>query len=331
MRKFAISALVLIPVTLAACSSSPAGSAGAAASSGVAKSGPTQVKVAIVPSIDAAALALGDKQGFFADQGLKLDISLAASGPAGLTAVVSDSVQVSLAANVALLLATAKKIPIVAVAAGAGTGKDAAATKIDELVVRSDSGITSFSGLVGKTVAVVAVKNSPELYVRKMIDEAGGDSSKTNFVAMPFPEMATALKQKRVDAVAINEPFYSALMGQGGVTDLGSYIDGVLGASTSYTYWFSSKKYAAADPKVISEFQAAMAKSNAFADAHPDQLRAMLPGLLKVSPEVAAKVNLPTYDNPLEEKAFEPTAGLMQKYGLVPSAIPLDGLIVHGS
>jgi ABC-type nitrate/sulfonate/bicarbonate transport system substrate-binding protein len=75
--------------------------------------------------------------------------------------VVSGASQFGLAANVALLLARSNNVPLVAVAPASGTGSDPEKSK-DQVVVRADSGISSYADLTVRTVAVVAVKNSPE-------------------------------------------------------------------------------------------------------------------------------------------------------------------------
>lgn len=311
-------AVALLAITTAACGGSDARE--------TSENGRTSIKIAVVPSIDAASLVLGKDKGFFAQEGLDVETTQAASGPAGVAAVVSGSVDLGLSANVAILQARAKNVPVVAVAPAAGTSAHPDQSK-DKVVVRADSGITSYKQLSGKTVAVVAVKNAPELFVRELIDADGGTSATTQFMGIPFADMATALTSERVDAVAINEPFLSALTAGPGMRSLGSYIDDVLGANTSYTYWFTSSSFAEQKPDTAAAFQRAMKKSAQYADAHPDEVRAVLSKVTKIKEGAAAKVALPQFDNPLDPTAFQRTADLMRKYGFIDGEVAVTDVI----
>jgi NitT/TauT family transport system substrate-binding protein len=276
--------------------------------------GPTKVKVSVVPSIDAASLWIAQEQGYFREHGLNVELAAAGSGPAAVASVVSNTTQFGLAANVAILTARSHNVPLVVAAPAAGTGSTPEQSK-DELLVKSDSPVKSFADLPGKTVAVVAVKNSPELFIRSLVDQAGADSSKVHFVELPFNQMGAALDSGRVAAIAVSEPFLSATRSASQVRSLGSYIHDALGDDTGYTYWFTSKKYAASDPQAVAGFRAALAQAGAYADKNPDAVRKVLAAHLQTQPGVLAKVHLPSFGNELSTASFDRVADLMKKYG----------------
>lgn len=288
----------------------------------------TTIRASVVPSIDSASLYLAEQQGFFADEGLKLEASQAGSGPAAVASVVGGTADVGLAANVALIQAQAKNIPIVAAAGAAGTGSDPAISK-DQVLVLEGSPIEGFEDLSSKTVAVVAVKNSPELFNRYMIDEAGGDSATTKFVEIPFPEMSSALQSGRVDAIAVNEPFLTGALAQG-ARPLGSYIDDVLGPETGYTYWFTSKELAASSADTVASFNKAMKRAGAYADEHPEEVRAIIHDKLGIDTAVAEKINLPRFGNELETDSFGRVAELMLEYGYIESPPDTSAVFADG-
>lgn len=287
----------------------------------------TVVTVSVVPSIDSASLYLGDREGFFEEEGIKLEFAEAGSGPASVSAVVGGTANFGLAANVALVLARANNIPIAAAAVAAGTGDDPAKSK-DQVVVEEGSPIQGFADLAGKTVAVVAVKNSPELFVRDLIDQDGGDSASTKFVELPFPEMGAALSAGRVDAIAVNEPFLSGVLAQGG-RPIGSYIDEVLGQDTAYTYWFASDKFAKASSETVAAFGRAMAKAGAFADENPDAVREVVVDKLGVDAAIAEKINLPKFGNPMDPDSIATVAELMQRYDFITTEPKLDDILIE--
>lgn len=200
------------------------------------------------PAIDAASLWIADEKGHFKKHGLQVELTAAGSGPGSGAAasVVSNATQFGLAANVAILTARSHNVPLVVAAPSAGNGTASQKSK-DELLVRADSAVKSFADLPGQTVVVVAVKNSPELFIRELVDEAGGDSTKVKFVEMPFAQMDSALDSGRVAAIAVSEPFLSLALDKGNARSLGSYVHDALGDDTGYTYWFTNKKFAASN------------------------------------------------------------------------------------
>lgn len=283
------------------------------------------IRASVVPSIDAASLYLAEEQGFLEEEGLKLEVSDAGSGPASVAAVMGGSADIGLAANVALVQARTNDVPLVAVAPAAGTGDDPEVSK-DQVVVAEDSDIKSYADLAGHTVAVVAVKNSPELFVRYLVDEDGGDSGSIEFVEIAFPEMSSALESGRVDAIAINEPFLSGAVAKGG-RPLGSYIDEVLGTDTAYTYWFTNEKLANTSSEQLEALARALAKAGQYADENPDAVRAVVTDQLGIDAETAANINLPKFGNPADPETFGTMAELMVDYGFIESAPNTDDIV----
>jgi NitT/TauT family transport system substrate-binding protein len=285
----------------------------------------TVVTVSVVPSIDAASLYLGDDQGFFREEGIRLEFVDAGSGPASVAAVMGDTAQFGLAANVALVQARANNIPILGAAPAAGTGADPEQSK-DQVVVDADSAVRGFADLEGKTVAVAAVRNAPELFVRDLIDQDGGDSSTARFVELPFAEMGAALSSGRVDAIAINEPFLAGVVAEGG-RPIGSYIDEVLGPDTAYTYWFTSEEYANATPDTVSAFARVMEHAGDYADEHPEEVRRVVIDKLGIDPAVAENIRLPRFGNPMDPDSIATVAELMQQYDFITSEPMLDDIL----
>ena len=82
---------------LAACGSgSPSSTGGGTApATGGGEAGLTKVSVGVIPIVDCAPIYLGDKQGFFKEEGLELDIQTATGGAAIVPGVVSGSLGTS--------------------------------------------------------------------------------------------------------------------------------------------------------------------------------------------------------------------------------------------
>src|SRR5581483_2677156 len=95
-----------------------------------------------------------------------------------------------------------------------------------KILVLPDSGIATAKDLNGKTVAVTGLHDLLSLSARAWIDKNGGDPATVKFVEVPPATMPAALQQKRVDAVALFEPYVSAAEAAG-AKEIGAPYDAV--------------------------------------------------------------------------------------------------------
>ena len=131
---------------LSACGSgSPSSTGGTATGGAGGDSGLTKVSVGVIPIVDCAPIYLGDKQGFFKEEGLQLDIQTATGGAAIVPGVVSGSFDFAFSNLISVMVAKDKGLDLKFVANGASTtgeiGKD-----IGGVVVPAGSSIQSAEG-----------------------------------------------------------------------------------------------------------------------------------------------------------------------------------------
>ena len=200
-------ALVAIPATVAA-----------ACFGGAAVSAPnatvTTITVNTLPIANALPLDLGIQKGFFAAQGIEIKKNTLQSGN-----------------DIVLALAKQRRRRLHRVHARddrphAGDshhrrrcerdGGDLGSRQLENVVVRGSSSIRTPADLVGKTIALNALKGVAEIVVRGALDKRGVDSSQVKYTVMPFPAMPAALASGLVDAVHTPEPFMSQILAAGG-------------------------------------------------------------------------------------------------------------------
>jgi NitT/TauT family transport system substrate-binding protein len=95
-----------------------------------------------------------------------------------------------------------RKIPIRIVSLGHRSGA--------VIMVRTDSGYTSYRQLRGKRVAVPSRFAVDFLFLRKMLAREGMSPKDIELIEMPPPDMPAALYAKAVDAYCTGEPFGAA-------------------------------------------------------------------------------------------------------------------------
>jgi NitT/TauT family transport system substrate-binding protein len=305
---------VAVALLLAACLGIAAGcgSSGSAGSPG--KTAAT-VSVGVVPVVDVAPLYLGIKKGFFSGQKLTVVPKQVQQGSAIITQVVSGAMNIGFSNNVSLIAAASRGIPLRIIAAGnqAGPGMYSA------IFVRKGSPIATPQDLAGKRIAVNAVANVGPLVVNAALQARGVAVNRIAYVAIPFPDMGNALAKSQVDAVWAVEPFSGAISAHGGARLLLEPYT-LLPRNFPVASYFVSASYRNSHADVVSRFTRAMDESLSYAQAHPAEVRQILPTFIKISPRVAATVALPEWSTGLQTGLLRTTASLAARYGYISTA-----------
>lgn len=313
-----LAALLLAPILLAtaACGSD----AGETADPGE----PDRVTVGVIPILDVAPIYLGVEKGFFSERDIELSLETAEGGAAIVPAVVSGQYQFGFSNVISMLLAHSKGLPIKVVSNGVNStgvdGEDFAA-----LMVKGDSPIQSAADLEGRTVAANTLQNIVDTSVRASVRKAGGDPAKVEFTALPFPEQPAALASGNVDAVFVVEPFQQAVLAQGGRKIASSYVD--TAPNLTVAVYFASQQLISEDPDLVKRFTEAMQESLSYADAHPDEARAIIGTYTEIAPEVIEEVTLPKWPAEINRESVDTLAELALEDGLLSEPADVDSLL----
>jgi NitT/TauT family transport system substrate-binding protein len=190
------------------------------------------------------------------------------------------------------------------------------------------SRITTLADLKGKKIAINAPGNILYLLVASVLAEHGISPSQVRFVtSYPFPAMAGALKDGRVDAAVLPEPFASAAQLQYGavpMTDLDQ------GAATQFPVegYAVTKAWAKAHPKTLAAFYRALEQGQEIADTDRTALEhAMedLPAGLAVPAQTAAVMAVPDFPvtgsqaGTVDQVQLQRVADVMEQFLAFPS------------
>jgi NitT/TauT family transport system substrate-binding protein len=322
-RAVAASAAAALALTLTACGGGDGGTAGLDPS----KQQPVTIKAGFIPVIDVAALYLGEKKGFFAENGIKLDIKTGQGGAALVPSVVSGEYQFAFSNMVSVLSGRAQGLPLKVIAAGSNStgvrGKDVTMIRVPE-----NSPIKTAKDLEGKKVAVNTLNSLLQMLGDVSVRAAGGDPSKVKYLEMPFADGATALKKGTVDAMVTAEPF-DTIPAEGTRVIASPYPDMAQGSLTTSVY-FTSEQQLQKNPKLFAATQKAINQSLTYAQQHPDEVRAQLGEFTDIADAIREKVTLPTYkpeiDRPSIEKFVQ--AGMQSK--IISKSVAFDDVVWSG-
>lgn len=315
----------LAVAVLAACGGPGNGSSGTSATGKATGStaAMTGVVVGALPIVDTAGLQVALKEGYFKQAGLNVTVQAVTQSTSAIPDMLHGSVDIIGGANyVSFFEAQANgTLPLKVLAQATDCTADTYG-----VVALPSSGITTAADLAGKTIAVNLTKNIQTLTTDAVLSADGVNTSSVHYVQIPFPDMISALQAHRVDAISVVEPFLAAAEAAGGKLVTSTCTGSVAGFPLSG--YVTTQSWAQQHAAAARAFQQALEKGQAYANAHPDVVRSLLPTYTKITAKAAASMPLSTYPSTLTTAPMQRVATLMRSGGL---ATPSDvgALLFH--
>lgn len=132
------------------------------------------------------------EQGYFKEEGLKVNLITPAGTEDGIKLVATGKADLAISYPRQVIIAKGENIPVKLV----GT---IVRSSLNHLMVRKDSGVKTLKDLEGKKVGYPSFEIDKKT-VESMVKEAGGDPSKVEFIDVGYDLMAS-IQAKRVDAI----------------------------------------------------------------------------------------------------------------------------------
>jgi ABC-type nitrate/sulfonate/bicarbonate transport system substrate-binding protein len=225
----AVSLLMLVLLMLVACGPSrvPAPGAGAAppasapqsaaAPAAPSASGPVTIKVAANLGASDAGIFLAMDRGFFAEQGLEIDLTRGSSEL--LPSLATGELDVlAPAVSAALLNAMARDIPLRIVA---DKGSDPPGFSYQVITLRKDlydgGQVRGWGDLRGRRLAQAGVQSSVDFLFARGLAQAGLTLNDVELVSINYPDMNAAFANGTIDAASFWEPLLTVGIDQGWV------------------------------------------------------------------------------------------------------------------
>lgn len=305
-------ALVLAGAT-AACGSEATPSASAGDSS--------KVTLSIPPVGDSLPVYDAISKGYFADEGLDVELTPAANGATTINALVSGSTDLALVSYPSLITAYSSDLPVT-IAAPAIAGTDEYESG---LYVLTDSDIQKPADMAGKKMATPSLGSVGDIWFRGELVEEGLDPDSVTYIEIPQANMAAALEAGDVDGIFQTEPTLSATEAEVDIRPIG-FQNGPQGL------FATSEKLMKERPEVVERFRAALAKAVADIEADPRGVaEAMMPEYTEMTPEVAAKMRLPEYQVDYDADGVQKVVDLMVEVGMLEKSFDASELYQDAS
>ena len=255
-----------LTLSLTACGGSSSNSDASAAADSASDSGVTHLRFAYHGNLCGAPIYMAIENGYFADENIELEQVTVDAAHVG-EAIGADQVDVGMELLGKMLQPIENGLPIKFT-----TGIHTGCTK---LLVPGDSDIKSVADLKGKKIGVPGLADAATVVSKRSLSAAGigvtDQNMEVEFSVYSRNDLAQALQNGAVDAIALGDPEASIAEEQYGLTAL---IDTATDPEYKDEYCcaaFVTSKLAEENPKAAAAFTRAVQKASQWVQENPDE------------------------------------------------------------
>jgi len=278
----------------------------------------TTINLRTLNIANALPLDLGVQKGFFAQHGIEIQKKVLQSGNDVVLSLANGDGDVGYLGYVPAMIGRVQGIKFQMISASEVEG-----TSVDDnwqnIMVKGNSSIRTPQDLAGKTIAVNALKGVGEVMIKAALKKVGVDPNSPKLLALGFGAMRSALNNGQIDAFWAPEPFASQ----------GLNIDGdrivmapgpVLGKFWPIGGYGALDSWVQKNPQLAKQFHDAINQSLAYAQAHPDEVRALLPAGTQ-------NVRLPIWSPVVDRDKLVQLAKYAKEFGVIDSLPNMTQLV----
>jgi ABC-type nitrate/sulfonate/bicarbonate transport system substrate-binding protein len=216
------------------------------------------------------------KNGYFADEGLKVTAQSHSSGKSALNAVIEGKADFATVAETPIMFAivNGKKISIIA--------EIQTSAKNEAIVAKNDLNLTRVSDLRGKKIGVT-IGTTGDYFLDSILLMHGVDRKEVNIIDMKPEEMLDYLSQGKVDAVSTWNPIQKYLTKQ-----LGDRVI-VFNDDNIYTEFFciaAKKDFTENNPEAVVNLLKALLKAEIFVEQYPEKSKIIVAEYAKTDQDI---------------------------------------------
>lgn len=302
----------------------PFGSTGQAAHGQVEK---PSVTIAIIPSTDMAPLWVAQSEGYFAAEGLNVQLVTVGGGGAVMESLLSGKVDFAFASYPLLVHAQqdgGSKVRLKIVADASAATPDTTA-----VVVARNSRLRSPIDLEGMRVAVTSRGSMADLAVIAAMKADKANPAGIRWQQLTFPDMLPKLSSGAVDAAFLAEPFVSLAQANLGVWTVAQPMTGRLDG-IPLTGYAALEKTTQNYPNTVAAFQRAVQRAQRETSTSEGDraLRQALVRYARVPEGIAPVLHLPAYPITTDPTRLQRVPDLMLEFGLLTTPFDIRPMIL---
>jgi NitT/TauT family transport system substrate-binding protein len=279
-----------------------------------------QLRVGYLTITSNIDLPIARDAGYFAEEGLAVDLTAMAGGAEILPALIGGSLDLGTLNIVTHILAQDQGFRAKGVAGG---NVQKRGEPIHGILVRADSPIQGARDLEGRTLATNTLNNIDHIMQQVWLQRNGADPRRVHFVEIPFPQHPAALAQGRVDAIGPVEPFMTIALSQGARLIAHHYTD--VNEETLLAYYGATDDWLARNADLAHRFHRAVRRTNDYLASNRQEIRNAAVRYLNMDPDLAQRVGLGEPRSRVDPALIQWWIDAVRSFGLINSQInPVD-------
>jgi len=171
---------------------------------------PIPLRIGIIPISTNASYYAADKFGYFTAENVAVQAQVIRGGAAAIPAMMGGSMDIVFSNSTSIAQAVARGLDLRLILAGTIIGNKP--PDPGAILKRKGDPLHTGKDLEGKIVAVNTLRDVIWMTVTAWITATGGDLSKVQIIELGLPAMVEAIKQKRVDAALVIDPYLTVAL-----------------------------------------------------------------------------------------------------------------------
>jgi NitT/TauT family transport system substrate-binding protein len=276
-----------------------------------------ELKTIIVGGVtveDSLPLWYGMTSGMFRRAGLNIDYQRVSSGSAATQGVVGGAYNIGNTNTLSSTLAHVRGVPLTYLTFG---GMYVGGTDYITSIVKKDSPLQTAADLRGKIHGTTGVKDLNSLALSAWVDTHGGDSKSIQVVEVPYPAIAAAVEQGRVDIGTLIQPFLGSALAPGKLRVFNNTY-AAIAPRFALSSWVAMTPWADANADTIRRYVRVIREANAYVNAHRAETAPLMAQNTGVELDVILKSGRATFSETFAEPSYvQPLIEVAAKYGAI--------------
>ena len=279
------------------------------------KPAPAVIRVTYIPIANYTPLLVARDKGYFGDENLSVTWSPVAQGAVSVEAVFGGSAEVGGSAVFETMVARGNGLDLMFLAAGVHTKTEPPDN--NGVLVRTDDSVRTPADLAGKKISAGLLNSINYIHMVEWLQKKGVDAGKIEFLEIPFPQMADALFQKRLDAVWNVEPFVTFMTKSGKARVLAyPFIDNIPGMDVAN--YMAKESWIKANPDVARRFRRAIDRATVFlANAPKEERDDWIAKFTGMKLDVVKEVTLPVFSTEFNVPSLQANLDLAVRHKMM--------------
>lgn len=294
-------------------------------SHGQTKPPPTALRVVDLPIANFTPLMVARDKGYFAAENLSVTWTPVAQGAVAIEAVFGGSAEIGASAIYETMVARGNGLDLMFLAAGVHIHDHPPDNSA--LLVRNDGSVKTAADLVGRKVSVGLINSVNYVHMLEWLAKHGVDPKRVEFLEIPFPQMADALFQKRLDAVWNVEPFVTFMTQSGKAKVLAyPYTETIPGMDIAN--YFAKESWIKAHPDQALGFKRAIDHATTdMANMSKEERDGWVSKFTGMKLDIVKNVTLPVFSTQYNIPSLQANLELAVKYKMISKAFDVNTMI----